>query len=49
MGIKYSNAFSANVILKGIESYVFVLKGRTLEQIRLCTKFAAEQMPERYF
>lgn len=49
MGIKYSNAFSANVILKEIESSAFVLKGRTLEQISLCTKFAAEQMPERYF
>lgn len=43
------NSFSANTTLKVIENIAATLKGRALEQNRLCGKFATQQIREQIF
>lgn len=43
------NSFLANTTLKVNENIAATIKGRTLEQNRLCGKFATQQMREQIF
>ena len=43
------NSFPENTALKVIENTAATVKGRALEQIRLCGRFATQQMREQIF